>query len=434
MSTLYVSKLRSANAQSENVLKNWDTLIEEHFNHVRGLTKPVTIDVDGSLYHGEAIASPKPTKGDDEYRIDITGLKATTKGPFQGIVLRYGTSGISGTPHTKDVQEQIGFFGKDDIFFSSDSRIKINSRLFEIRSGKQYQAQREGEPPLPYELQGWNNPFSIPSYPGFIALITDFGYGDSYVGDVKGAILNKNSKATLYDITHNVPPFNIRRGSYLLDKSAKAAPLHTVFIGVVDPGVGTSREAIAVETLDGKRYVVPNNGLLTHVLNSNEVRAAHRIENRFFLGELYTEKDKTFHGRDVFGPAAAVLAYGFPLGWIGPVADNLIKLSIASPNRDDQGRVTGEIEHVDHYGNVVTNIDRDLLYRFKPGDKLVINAGDRTFEVDYVETYAQTPKGTWVGVITSDHTFEIARNQESANETLKLKAGNTISILQKKVE
>lgn len=393
MTTIHVGKNGSLN--NEKALKNWNALRSNLGGKYQPI--PVTIAQEGNLYHGEA----QPRYPDDSRRIDVTGIK-TENGSLKGIAIQYDPL----LHRNRDI-ELVTSFNTDNLVLGNFAVITLN---------------------LSFPEPGRERDLLIPRYPGNIAFITDFGDQDTYVGEVKGAIRQKNLHAVIDDITHKVPRFDIRSGSYLLAKAAKAFPERTVFVGVVDPGVGTSREAIAVETQNGNRYIVPNNGLLTHVLQTNQVRAAHRIENRFFLGDSFSERDKTFHGRDVFGPAAAVLALGFPLGWIGPVIERFIPLDITPPARDGNGAVTGEIEHVDHYGNVVTNIGQDVLKGFKFGDRLRIEVGGRTFDLDFVETYGNTPKGALVGVITSDHTFEVARNQASANETLTVNAGNFISI------
>ncbi len=186
-----------------------------------------------------------------------------------------------------------------------------------------------------------------------IALLTDFGLTDAYVGTMKGVMLSICPAARLIDLTHAVEPQNIRQAAYLLLTAYRYFPPQTVFLVVVDPGVGTARQPIAVET-DHGFYVAPDNGVLSYVLSQVQIRQQVILQNPAYQ---LPAASQTFHGRDIFSPAAAHLANGVPITDLGPAVarierlpDPLLKISAE--------QVCGEVLHIDHFGNVITSIGR----------------------------------------------------------------------------
>lgn len=203
-----------------------------------------------------------------------------------------------------------------------------------------------------------------------IVLLTDFGYRDSYVGVMKGVILGRYPEARIVDLCHEVPPQDIRRGAYLLATSVLYFPPGTVFLAVVDPGVGTARRPLALEAA-GWRFVGPDNGVLVWALRflapehglslvgsagrlrlQGGVRAVELVERRFWRPEV----SSTFHGRDIFATVAAELSLGRPLEDFGPPVDSLVDLPWPEPCRSADGSVDGEIVTVDGFGNLITNL------------------------------------------------------------------------------
>ena len=203
-----------------------------------------------------------------------------------------------------------------------------------------------------------------------IALLTDFGLADTYAGELKGAVLTVNPDATIVDITHHVPPQDVHAGAFMLGNAVAAFPEGTVFIAVVDPGVGSERRPILVETPRGT-FVGPDNGLFTRVVwpdaGDGPSAPAHsplppgvrgwRLTNPAYWRERVSN---TFHGRDVFAPAAAHYASGVPAEALGERVDDIRRLPVSQPAAKD-GVVTGEVVYVDHYGNLVTNIPASML-------------------------------------------------------------------------
>ena len=243
-----------------------------------------------------------------------------------------------------------------------------------------------------------------------IALLTDFGLRDTYVGELKGAVLSVNPSATIVDITHHVPPQDVHAGAFLLGNAAPAFPEGTVFVAVVDPGVGSDRRPVLVET-SRYAFVGPDNGLFTRVLWPDDADGpaapsfepvpsgvrAYRLTNPAYWREHVSN---TFHGRDVFAPAAAHYATGVPTGALGEPATELLRLPFPTPTLD-AGVVTGEVVYVDHYGNLVTNIPAGML----PPDAAVEISG---FRIEGLSAHYDTAKSL-VALVGSHDTLEIAR-------------------------
>ena len=257
---------------------------------------------------------------------------------------------------------------------------------------------------------------------GLIIMITDFGVKDFYVGAMKGAMYKVFPQAKIDEISHEVSKFNIKEGAYTLAKAAPEFPVGTVFVGVIDPGVGTQRKPIAMKTKNGSYFVAPDNGLLTLIDVSMGVAEVREITNRDVMRQEV--QSSTFHGRDIFGPAAAHLAKGVAFEKIGPVLDEYVRLPISFAKIVDE-TIVGQIDVIDEYGNVITNIRLDLF------EKLGIQDG-QTIEVEfshqkgvsckYVKAYGDAPVGFFVGLFGSGGVFEVAINQGNLAEQLKLEA------------
>jgi S-adenosylmethionine hydrolase len=212
-----------------------------------------------------------------------------------------------------------------------------------------------------------------------IAILTDFGYRDHYVGAMRGVIATIAPDARVIDLTHGIPPQQVIAGAIALRESWRYFPRRTIFLAVVDPGVGTARAPIAIETRAGARFVGPDNGLLS--LAANEAgpwRAVKLAAPRYRLTKVST----TFHGRDIFAPAAAWLARGDQVAKLGPRLAKIHELQLPQPLQD--GRVLrGEVIYCDGFGNLVTNIDRAGLARFQAS--LVDRAGLARFQASLVD-------------------------------------------------
>ncbi|MHA1615818.1 MAG: SAM hydrolase/SAM-dependent halogenase family protein [Candidatus Njordarchaeales archaeon] len=261
-----------------------------------------------------------------------------------------------------------------------------------------------------------------------IALLTDFGYSDGYVGAMKGVILSINPEAIIVDLAHNLPKFNIRYAAFVLYSTFDYFPLNTIFVGVIDPGVGTAREPIIMRT---KRYffVGPNNGLFSLVLEKEELIEVRKIENpKYMLPKVST----TFHGRDIFAPAAAYLSKGVPVESFGSLlpSDAFIRIPYKVATIDEQNHTyIGEILAIDSFGNVITNIPGDAFLRNeKYSSKFIIEIRGHKHVTRFVKTYGEGSKGELILLIGSHDFVEIAINQGSAKDRIRANEGNEIII------
>ena len=256
-----------------------------------------------------------------------------------------------------------------------------------------------------------------PATPPVIGLLTDYGTQDSYVAELKGAIYAIAPDARVTDLTHQVPSFDVREGSYLLGRAASQFPSGTIFVAVVDPGVGTERRAIAILTAKGKFFVGPENGVFTRIYEDEGPCVVRELTERRYWRAPGTST--TFHGRDIFGPVAAHLSRGASIDALGPRVDAPVRLATTAAVRDGDA-VIGEIIHVDVYGNCSTNIPASLI-----GDGVFEVAGRR---FPRKSTYAGVPEGSPVLVIDSEGRVELALNMGNLGAAFGWKAGSPIRL------
>jgi len=250
-----------------------------------------------------------------------------------------------------------------------------------------------------------------PSRP-LITLLTDFGTADGYVGALKGVILSLNPGAVLVDLSHQVPPQDILAGALVLRAAAPYFPSGSIHLAVVDPGVGTVRRGLALRC-GPHTFVGPDNGLFTLVLAAGPDFQAVSLQNpAYFLPRL----SPTFHGRDLFAPVAAHLSLGVPLNDLGPPVTDPVRLLLPAPRVSPQAWV-GEILHVDHFGNLISNIPFDALLSWAQGRPIAVRLGGGR-EPRLVQTYGEAGPGEWVALGGSHGYLEIARVQGSAAGSL----------------
>jgi hypothetical protein len=242
-----------------------------------------------------------------------------------------------------------------------------------------------------------------------ITLTTDFGLSDAYVGVMKGVILSIAPRAVLVDLCHEVPAQDVRAAAFALYQAAPFFPADTVHLAVVDPGVGSSRRALAVHT-DRGTFVAPDNGLLSLVLEGEVCHEAVTITSADFrLPGVST----TFHGRDIFAPAAAHLANGVPLSHLGSPAGLLVRLQLLKPEVRSTQVVVAHVLHVDRFGNLVLDVRADRLPH-----RPVFEIAGRVIG-GLSGTYADAAPGELVAYVGSTHDLvEIAvRNGDAAQAT-----------------
>lgn len=258
-----------------------------------------------------------------------------------------------------------------------------------------------------------------------VTLTTDFGTRDAYVGAMKGVLLRIAPDLAVHDVSHEVPPQDVRHGARVLRGACPYFPAGTVHLAVVDPGVGTARAPI-VAIAGGHAFVGPDNGLFGDVLATLGDASARRIVLGPALDPLLPEATSaTFHGRDLFAPVAAGLASGrVRFADVGP-EHALVRLAATGAERDASGGLRGRVTHHDRFGNAVTDVTRADIEAF--GEAARIRLAEGT-SVPLVRTYGDADVGTVVALIGSEGFLEVAVNGGSARETCRLDVGDEIRV------
>ena len=257
-----------------------------------------------------------------------------------------------------------------------------------------------------------------------IALLTDFGYRDPYAGAMKGVLASIAPAAPLIDITHGIPPQSVVAGAIALRESWRYFPKRTVFLSVVDPGVGTSRLPIAIETRAGARFVGPDNGLLALAAEDAGIERAVRLDSE---RHRLPRTSSTFHGRDIFAPAAAWLSRGTPLRALGSPLKGLHPLRLPAP-AITRGELRGEVLYVDGFGNLVTNLSRRDLARLQssfPGKQVSVRIKTGA-PMKILNTYGDAPAGAILATFGSFELLEIALRDGNAAHRLGCDVGSVV--------
>ena len=259
------------------------------------------------------------------------------------------------------------------------------------------------------------------SKPSFIALLTDFGLGDPYLGTVKAVILSIHPHARFIDVSHQVAPQQVHQAGYLLWSSYKFFPIGTLFVCIVDPGVGTERKVIAVKT-QKYMFLAPDNGLLSFVLTGEKILEMRELDlarsKKFHLDVV----SSTFHGRDIFAPVAAYLSKGMKMSALGPKIKAPLWPNPFVMGKSDATRPV--ILHIDHFGNIITNIraEQQKALEIKTvaiGNSLVSR---------WVRYYEETPDRTPALIAGSSGLIEIIVKRDNAAKLLGVTIGTPISI------
>jgi len=251
--------------------------------------------------------------------------------------------------------------------------------------------------------------------PPLVTLTTDFGTQDPYVASMKGALHTGCPGVIVEDLSHAITPHDVFEGALFLAGAVPYFPPGSIHVVVVDPGVGTERRPVVAEA-GGRVFVCPDNGLLTLYLREYPLHDAHIISNPHFMRE---DVSHTFHGRDVFAPAAARLAAGEALAQAGPAIDTLITLHVPEVETAEDGTIRGEVIHIDRFGNAVTNITES---RLQPATAYSAEAPGLAIE-GIARTYGNVAKREALALIGSTHRLEIAVREGRASELLGLARG-----------
>ncbi len=258
-----------------------------------------------------------------------------------------------------------------------------------------------------------------------ITMLSDFGLKDPYVAEMKAVILTISPNARIVDISHQIDKFNVRMGAFVLASAAPYFPEGAIHVAVVDPGVGTERRALLVQTKHAA-FIGPDNGVLMLAANNDKVSRVHTLTNSQFM---LPKASSTFHGRDVFAPAAAYLANGSLPKQFGPEIRNYIVPSFARPILQGTS-LAGEVLYIDDFGNVITNITRVDLRKVGISEcgLLVVRLGSKSHQVNMGVAYGEAKPKSVLALIGSHGFLEIAVNQGSASERFKVNIGEAVGI------
>jgi S-adenosyl-L-methionine hydrolase (adenosine-forming) len=259
-----------------------------------------------------------------------------------------------------------------------------------------------------------------------ITLLTDFGTEDYFVGAMKGVILTRSPETVIVDITHAVPPQDVRAGAFMLSAVYRSFPSRSIHLAVVDPGVGSDRRPIVVEAAN-HLFVGPDNGLFSMVLDGVPGATVRHITNSDYF---VSEPSSTFHGRDIFAPVAAALARGVEPGELGSIIEDPVRIKFAECESLSDGTMVGRVIHIDHFGNCLTNF---------PGEQLKTLLAARPFrlrvkehQIDKIlKTYSEAaaPTGEAFAIIGSAGYLEISVRCSSAARQLKIAVGDPVQLV-----
>lgn len=255
-----------------------------------------------------------------------------------------------------------------------------------------------------------------------ITFTTDFGHTDPFVGVMKGVALGIAPSVALVDLVHQIEPQNILQAACVLQASYSYFPKKTVHLAVVDPGVGSARRPIAVQTRD-YTFVAPDNGILSFVFHDESCRVYELTKPEYFLAPV----SATFHGRDIFAPAAAWIAKGTRLSAMGKKIDDPVVLDLPQPSLQG-GALKGEIIYIDRFGNLTSNISAEVLRRnFPHAEAFQVKIGSGRI-AGLADCYSQCQKGEMGCILNSWDRLEIFRREGSAARRLKTRIGAAVTV------
>jgi S-adenosylmethionine hydrolase len=255
-----------------------------------------------------------------------------------------------------------------------------------------------------------------------ITLTTDFGTGSPYVAQMKGVILSINPAATLVDITHAIPPQDVRQGALALAEATRAFPPETIHVAVVDPGVGTERRIIYAR-IGQQQFVAPDNGLLSGLARAaspSTIIAVQRPEH--WLANV----SATFHGRDIMAPVAARLSLGLDPALLGSRQTDLVRLDWTEA-RVTANKIVGTVQSIDSFGNLITDISADALAKAPRGEETAILCDEHETRGIFT-TYADQPEMTLIALVGSSGKLELAIVGDSAAAMLGITIGTPVTI------
>jgi S-adenosylmethionine hydrolase len=261
-----------------------------------------------------------------------------------------------------------------------------------------------------------------------ITLLTDFGWGDGYIGAMKGVILQINPACRIIDLAHEIPPHDVMAAALVLEQTYSYFPQGTIHVAVVDPGVGGARRPLILE-IEGYRFVGPDNGCFTFVMKrQKEIGAYELTEKQFYL----TRVSHTFHGRDIFSPVAAHLSAGVPPAAMGPPIKTTGLTSLYIPDPIAEGEtLRGEVVGVDSFGNLVTNISQEILGAFAPDGVVEIEIGGERIK-GLKSSYEEGKTGEVIALWGSAGLLEVSLKEQGLHRERGWGRGEYVRIRRKK--
>jgi S-adenosylmethionine hydrolase len=258
--------------------------------------------------------------------------------------------------------------------------------------------------------------------PAIITLTTDFGQGSRYVAAMKGVILSINPEARIVDLSHAVPHQDIRTGAIVLAETARWFPADTIHVAVVDPGVGSSRR-IVYARIGPQQFIAPDNGLLSRLTTLQPpTKIVCLNEPKYWLQDV----SHTFHGRDIMAPVAARLSLGLSPDELGRPMEQLIALSWPEVQQVPN-RIEGAVVEVDSFGNLITNITREMLHGVPTNEVVVVRCEEHETQGIY-STYSDQPSMTFMAHVGSTGRLELAIVDENASAMLGVRVGTAVSV------
>lgn len=267
-----------------------------------------------------------------------------------------------------------------------------------------------------------------------IGLITDFGlHGSHYVASMKGVILKINLLVEIIDVSHAITSYSIIEASFILKTTYSFFPEKTVFIVVVDPGVGSSREILALRTKSNYVFIGPNNGIFGNVFEMNEINLCIKIENEQYFIEPIS---KTFQGRDIMAPVAAYITSGVELKELGAEfnIENIKSSPLEYEILNNKKKIKCYLQYIDEFGNGITNFPmneqslKDSIISLKEGDFITLEYKNRTYEGTFTTHFSESSPASLLFLKGSTGYLEISMNQENAASHIGFKVGNLIFI------
>jgi len=260
-----------------------------------------------------------------------------------------------------------------------------------------------------------------------ITLTTDFGLRDPYVAEMKAVILKISPNAKIVDITHEIEKFNKRMGAYVLAAACPYFQKGTIHMAVIDPGVGTEREAILIQTKNGY-FIGPDNGVLALAAKSQGIKHIYRIENpKFMLPRI----SNTFHGRDIFAPAAAYLTNGISPSEFGPEIPEIVMPKFAKIIKR-KNAMTGEVIHIDGFGNIITNLREEDCEIMGMKKTVKLKLKYTRLKLKLCKAYSQVKAHQPLAIIGSHNFLEISINQGNAAENFQTRVRDKITLISHK--